>query len=565
MSGDFGASGDGRGSRLVAGRYRLVDRLGQGGMGVVWRARDELLDREVAVKEVRAPAGLPGHEVGLLYARLEREGRAAARIAHRNVVTVHDVATEDGRPWIVMELVPGLSLADVLEAEGQLAPARAARIGAEVLAALRAAHGVGVLHRDVKPGNVLVANDGRVVLTDFGIATVPGNTALTRTGELVGSPEYLAPERALGRPPGTASDLWSLGVTLYAAVEGFSPFRQDTPLSTLRAVVDQVFPPPRRAGALTPVLEGLLRKDPAERLGAAEAERMLRAVAAGATPAAPAPDVPYAPTVLTRPASPAPGTAHAAGDAPPGPGTTGITGPVGPASPPGPAGGGRKRTGLVVAAAVLVAAALASGLIWALTGDGGSSGDTSSGGGGKDAGAGASRSAGATSADGSVRVALEAVRDRYTGPCPPPEASAPAFSATVTAGRVPVEVTYRWVTGSGKVTDGDWRTERFTEQRTTVRHTESGRRASDPGKDWIAVEIRSPQRLTSSPVSFTVDCGKAPTDAASPPASPSRPGSPSGQGKPSASAGTPSGAARSEGADGGATYGGTVGAGRSGG
>ncbi|ARZ70894.1 protein kinase [Streptomyces albireticuli] len=561
MSGDSGVSGAGRGARLVAGRYRLVDRLGHGGMGVVWRARDELLDREVAVKEVRAPAALLEHEVGLLYARLEREGRAAARIAHPNVVTVHDVATEDGRPWIAMELVRGLSLADVLEAEGQLAPARAAHIGAEVLAALRAAHGVGVLHRDVKPGNVLVANDGRVVLTDFGIATVQGNTALTRTGELVGSPEYLAPERALGRPPGTASDLWSLGVTLYAAVEGFSPFRQDTPLSTMRAVVDQAFPPPRRAGALTPVLEGLLRKDPAERLGAAEAERMLRAVAAGTAPdvPGPAPDVPYAPTVLAHPAPPAPGTARAGGGAPSG---TGGTGPV------DPSGGRRRRTGLVVATAVLVAAALTGGLIWALAGrDDDPSGDTPSGE-GKDAGAGSSQATGATSGDGPVRVALTAVRDRYTGPCPPPEASAPAFSATVTVGRVPVEVTYRWVTGSGRVTDGDWRTERFTERRTTVRHTESGRRASDPGKDWIAVEIRSPQRLTSSHVPFTVACRKEPTDPTSPPASPSRPGSPSGQGKPSASAGKPSGTARSEGTegtDGGTTYGGAVGAGRSGG
>ncbi|MCD9143491.1 serine/threonine-protein kinase [Streptomyces albireticuli] len=556
MSGDFGASGDGRAARLVAGRYRLVDRLGHGGMGVVWRARDELLDREVAVKEVRAPAGLLEHEVTLLHARLEREGRAAARIAHPNVVTVHDVATEDGRPWIVMELVRGLSLADVLEAEGRLAPARAAHIGAEVLAALRAAHGVGVLHRDVKPGNVLVAADGRVVLTDFGIATVQGNTALTRTGELVGSPEYLAPERALGRPPGTASDLWSLGVMLYAAVEGFSPFRQDTPLSTMRAVVDQVFPPPRRAGALTPVLEGLLRKDPAERLGAAEAERMLRAAAAGAAPVGRAPDVPYAPTVVAHSAPPAPDRARAGGDAPRGPDADG------PVAPAGPDGGRRKRTGPVVAAAVLVTAALAGGLAWALAGGDDEPGGDASAREGKDAVAGSSRATGAASADGPARVALDAVRDRYTGPCPPPAAAAPAFSATVTVGRVPVEVTYRWVTGSGKVTDGGWRTERFTERRTTVRHTESGRRATDPGKDWIAMEIRSPQRLTSSHVSFTVDCRKEPKDGTSSPAPPSRPGSPSGRGKPSASAGAPSG---TEGTDGGTTYGGAVGPGRSGG
>ncbi|MFC8949153.1 serine/threonine-protein kinase [Streptomyces rochei] len=249
--------------RVIAGRYRLLSPLGEGGMGTVWRARDEVLRREVAVKEVRAPAGLPEADVRRMYARLEREAWAAARVAHRNVVTVYDVATDDGRPWIVMELVRGLSLADVLDAEGPLEPRRAALIGAEVLAALRAAHAAGVLHRDVKPANVLLSDDGRVVLTDFGIARVEGSSALTMTGEVIGSPEFLAPERALGRTPGPESDLWSLGVLLYTAVEGASPFRQDTPLSTLRAVVDEELPPPHRAGALAPVVEGLLRKDPA--------------------------------------------------------------------------------------------------------------------------------------------------------------------------------------------------------------------------------------------------------------------------------------------------------------
>ncbi len=231
-------------NQLIAGRYRLLSPLGEGGMGVVWRARDEVLAREVAVKEVRAPAGLGTADERRLYQRLEREAWAAGRISHRNVVTVYDVATEDGRPWIVMELVRGLALSDVLEAEGPLSPQRAAHVGAEVLAALRAAHEAGVLHRDVKPGNVLVANDGRVVLTDFGIATVEGTSNLTMTGELIGSPEFLAPERALGRNPGPESDLWSLGVLLYAAVEGITPFRQNTPLSTLRAVVDEELPPP---------------------------------------------------------------------------------------------------------------------------------------------------------------------------------------------------------------------------------------------------------------------------------------------------------------------------------
>lgn len=162
-------------------------------MGVVWRALDEVLNREVAVKEVRAPAGLGTADEQRLYARLEREAWAAGRISHRNVVTVYDVATEDGRPWIVMELVRGLALSDVLDAEGPLAPQRAAHIGAEILAALRAAHEAGVLHRDVKPGNVLIGNDGRVVLSDFGIAMVEGTSNLTMTGELIGSPSSSRP------------------------------------------------------------------------------------------------------------------------------------------------------------------------------------------------------------------------------------------------------------------------------------------------------------------------------------------------------------------------------------
>ncbi|MEU8860386.1 protein kinase domain-containing protein [Streptomyces umbrinus] len=290
------ASPDAGAERLVAGRYRLLSVLGEGGMGTVWRARDEVLHREVAVKEVRAPVGLAAAQIERMYTRLEREAWAAARISARGVVTVHDVATDDDRPWIVMELVRGRSLADSIGAEGALTPREAARIGTEVLAALRAAHGAGVLHRDVKPANVLLADDGRVILTDFGIATVEGDSALTMTGELVGSPEYLAPERALGRNPGPASDLWSLGALLYTAVQGRSPFRRTSPLSTLRAIVDDELPPPHRAGPLVSVIEGLMRKDPDERMSAVEAERELRLAGADgtsgadtATPSAPLP------------------------------------------------------------------------------------------------------------------------------------------------------------------------------------------------------------------------------------------------------------------------------------
>ncbi|MGW2798156.1 protein kinase domain-containing protein [Streptomyces sp. NPDC001269] len=276
------ASPDAGAERLVAGRYRLLAVLGEGGMGTVWRALDEVLHREVAVKEVRPPVGLTVAQVERMYTRLEREAWAAARISAPGVVTVHDVATDDGRPWIVMEFVRGRSLADVIGSEGALAPREAARIGAEVLAALRAAHGAGVLHRDVKPANVLLADDGRVVLTDFGIATVEGDSALTLTGEVVGSPEYLAPERALGRNPGPASDLWSLGPLLYTAVQGRSPFRRTTPLATLRAVVDDELPPPHRAGPLVSVIEGLMRKDPDDRMPVEQAEQELRLAGADA-------------------------------------------------------------------------------------------------------------------------------------------------------------------------------------------------------------------------------------------------------------------------------------------
>ncbi|MEU9892388.1 protein kinase [Streptomyces phaeochromogenes] len=317
------ASPDAGAERLVAGRYRLLSVLGEGGMGTVWRARDEVLHREVAVKEVRAPVGQTAAQVERMYTRLEREAWAAARISARGVVTVHDVATDDDRPWIVMELVRGRSLADVIGSQGALPPREAARIGTEVLAALRAAHGAGVLHRDVKPANVLLADDGRVVLTDFGIATVEGDSALTMTGELVGSPEYLAPERALGRNPGPASDLWSLGALLYTAVQGRSPFRRTSPLSTLRAIVDDELPPPHRAGPLVSVIEGLMRKDPDDRMSAVEAERELRLAGADgtsgagtATPSAPQPaadtdELPTAESSLGETATTATGTATA--------------------------------------------------------------------------------------------------------------------------------------------------------------------------------------------------------------------------------------------------------------
>ncbi|MHA6760532.1 serine/threonine-protein kinase [Streptacidiphilus sp. PAMC 29251] len=269
--------------RMLAGRYLLGARLGRGGMGTVWRADDQMLDRAVAVKELSVNH-LAEEDLLIVQSRMRQEARAAARIKHPGVVTIHDVLEQDGKPWIVMELIDGRSLAELVEQEGTLNPREAAEIGAQVLAALHRGHQVGVIHRDVKPANVLLERGtGRVVLTDFGIATYEGDSALTRTGDLIGSPDYLAPERVHGHRPGPESDLWGLGATLYAAVEGQSPFRRDSPLTTLAAVVTDPLPDPKRAGALAPVLHALMTKEASERPSAPDAIRMLQDVAAGLT------------------------------------------------------------------------------------------------------------------------------------------------------------------------------------------------------------------------------------------------------------------------------------------
>ncbi|WP_460068653.1 serine/threonine-protein kinase [Streptomyces sp. YKOK-I1] len=273
--------------RLIAGRYRLLAKLGHGGMGTVWRAKDETVDREVAVKEPRVPDHLPERERANAFERMRREARAAARLDHPAVVTVHDVAVVDGQPWIVMELVHGHSLGSVLQ-EGTLGPREAARIGLEVLAALEAAHAAGILHRDVKPDNILLGRHDRIVLTDFGIAQIEGETSLTDTGGFVGSPEYIAPERVLGRRPGPACDLWSLGVVLYAATEGVSPFRRSNTPATLQSVLHAVPAPSAAAqGPLAEAVNGLLDKDPARRPGAAQVRALLEAAV---RPPAPLPE-----------------------------------------------------------------------------------------------------------------------------------------------------------------------------------------------------------------------------------------------------------------------------------
>jgi serine/threonine protein kinase len=269
--------------RRVSNRYRLIEPLGEGGMGVVWRAYDELLDRTVAIKEVRY-TGVGDAKRAELNTRTIREARAAGRLDHPSVIVIHDVVEEDGRPWIVMQLVRSRSLAEVVRERGPLTVGQVAVIGGRVLDALRAAHATGVLHRDVKPENVLLADDGRVVLTDFGIASLEAEAGLTATGGLVGTPAYMPPERLNGEPARPESDLWSLGATLYAAVEGEPPFKRDSWAATVAAVLRDEPEPPARAGALRPVIMGLLRRSPAERLPAAEAARLLYEAATSPSP-----------------------------------------------------------------------------------------------------------------------------------------------------------------------------------------------------------------------------------------------------------------------------------------
>ncbi|MBB5629318.1 serine/threonine-protein kinase [Sphaerisporangium krabiense] len=262
----------------MAGRYQLEEPIGRGGMGVVWRAHDELLDRAVAVKEVRYPGDPDDDEVAELNRRTLREARAAGRLSHPNVVVVHDVIEEGGRPWIVMQLIESRSLGQVLREDGPLPVRMVAEIGLQVMEALRTAHAAGVLHRDVKPENVLLTDDGRVVLTDFGIARMETDTTMTRTG-LVGTPAFIAPERLRGYPAQRESDLWSLGATLYAAVEGRPPHDKGMAMATMHAVLTDEPEPAPRAGRLGPVLLGLLEKNPERRLTADQAERLLRAIA----------------------------------------------------------------------------------------------------------------------------------------------------------------------------------------------------------------------------------------------------------------------------------------------
>ncbi|MGP3971667.1 protein kinase domain-containing protein [Streptomyces sp. 6N223] len=389
--------------RLLAGRYRLADAVGRGGMGTVWRAHDEMLGRVVAVKELRLPGGVDDHERTRMITRTLREAKAIASIRNQGVVTVFDVVDEGSRPWIVMELIEGRSLADIIRNDGPMPPPRVAEIGLAVLDVLRAAHGAGILHRDVKPSNVLVAaEDGRVVLTDFGIAKVEGDPSITSTGMLVGAPSYISPERARGEVLGPPADMWSLGALLYCCVEGMPPYDEGSAIATLAAVMHDPVPPPRQAGALTEVITGLLDKEPANRLTEARTRELLLAalepptpppfagpaasaeeeppaaplpagdsstMVMGARPAAPGPTPYAAPAPVSQP-SPPPASGPATPPTPPPPVGLPAQGGGHPAGPAGPGGGSsRRRTLIIVGVAVVLLALVGAALATTLGGD----------------------------------------------------------------------------------------------------------------------------------------------------------------------------------------------------
>lgn len=339
-------------------------------MGTVWQAHDEVLGRDVAVKEVILPFGLSDDERELQHRRTFREARTAARLAHPGVVTVYDVVEEDDRPWIVMELIKTRSLDQVIKKDGPLPYLRAADIARQMLSALHAAHEAGVLHRDVKPSNVLLAPGDRAVLTDFGIATAAGDATLTATGLVMGSPAYIAPERARGRATGSASDLWSLGVTLYAMVDGRSPYERSEPMASLLAIITEEPPPAPNAGPLQPVIDGLLNKDLDLRLTAHEAGLMLDDIVRSSTAVTPTVVAPVIETVTDLPETGQ--VLHHSGrppvsPAPPEPPRNLDLGPRTVASKS--ASAVKSRTTVVVGAIVLITALLVGGLMYARSKD----------------------------------------------------------------------------------------------------------------------------------------------------------------------------------------------------
>ena len=354
---------------LLADRYRLVRQVGSGGMGVVWEAWDERLERPVAVKQLRPQLGLSPEEVELAKNRAMREARITARLHHRNAVPVFDVVEHEGQPCLIMQFLPSVPLSTVLREGGPLSVHEAAKVGAQVASALAAAHGLGIVHRDVKPGNILIADDGTALISDFGISHALGDATLTSTGLVHGTPAYLAPEVARGASSSFASDVFSLGATLYTSLEGGPPFGTDSnSIALLYKVASGEFTPPQRAGQLTPVLMEMLRSDPKARPAMKETASRLAAVQAGdASPAAtvllptpePPPEASQEPTTVTRLIAEGPPPAAAV--------------PLPSRPSPDPQPSGRRRRGWVVAAVALLVglAVLGTALLTGQLGRGG--------------------------------------------------------------------------------------------------------------------------------------------------------------------------------------------------
>jgi len=295
--------------QIVAGRYRLGDRLGGGGMGVVWQAHDERLRRTVAVKQVILPPSLDDARLEEIRRRTMREGRIAAKLHHPQLITVYDVIEDDGRPYLIMEYLPSTSLSKKLDEDGPLPPEEVARIGAQAAAALASAHATGVVHRDVKPGNILVGDNGTVKITDFGVSRVVEDVTGTATGTFVGTPAFLAPEVAQGKDVTFASDVYSLGATLYQAVEGTSPVgKSDNPMRILHRIASGTVIPPVQAGPLAPIVLRMLSREPAERPTMSEVKAELEKLASATTavPDSPAAPVPAATATPATPPAPAP-------------------------------------------------------------------------------------------------------------------------------------------------------------------------------------------------------------------------------------------------------------------
>ena len=391
---------------LIAGRYRLVRLVGKGGMGSVWEAMDERLHRPVAVKQLHAQLGLSPDETELANQRAMREARITARLHHRHAVPVFDVVEHQGRPCLIMQFLPSMALSAVLREGGPLQPEEATQVGAQISSALAAAHAVGIVHRDVKPGNILIADDGAALITDFGISHAMGDTTLTATGLVHGTPAFLAPEVARGSESTFASDVFSFGSTLYAALEGSPPFGTDSnSIALLHRVASGEFPPPPHGGRLTPIVLQMLSLDPQARPSMKAAADTLRGLAAqgaspapelSATPTTPmepvrapaAPAAPAAPVAAAAPvapvetaAPPSPGQVSAPAAAPPAESSsrTLIPSPPDPATVPNPrsrpADGpeqGRRRNPAVIWAAAVLAVALVSVAAWWILRDQGS-------------------------------------------------------------------------------------------------------------------------------------------------------------------------------------------------